>query len=155
MSALEIIKDLQLLAEREARGETSAKVHSQLVHGIQRLQASITTPAEKLFRMRFDICQTVCVRLAQQHGILQNLSKDGHATAAELSVATGADELLIGRLHSNVYQKKSRLLRYLAVRIMRPLSITGLVVELGSRNYEATLATRFFASQGIAGGCKY
>ncbi|KAL2276465.1 hypothetical protein FJTKL_00903 [Diaporthe vaccinii] len=47
------------------------------------------------------------------------------------------------------------MLRYLIVRIMRPLAITGVVVELGPKQYEANLATRFFASQGIAGGCKY
>lgn len=46
-------------------------------------------------------------------------------------------------------------LRYLIVRIMRPLAITGVVVELRPKQYEANLATRFFASQGIAGGCKY
>lgn len=96
MATLDLIKDLQLLAEQEARGESPAVVHSQLLDGIQKLHASVTSPAEKLFRMRFDICQTVCVRLAQQLGVLQSLSKDGRATAAELSVATGADELLIG-----------------------------------------------------------
>lgn len=96
MATLELIKGLQQLAEREARGENPAVVHSQLLDGIQKLQASVTTPAEKLFRMRFDVCQTVCVRLAQQHGILQSLSKDGRATAAGISTATGADELLIG-----------------------------------------------------------
>lgn len=96
MATLKLIKDLQHLAEQEARGETPALVHSQLLDGIQKLQASVTTPAEKLFRMRFDVCQTVCVRLAQQRGILQSLSKDGRATAAELSTVTGADELWIG-----------------------------------------------------------
>lgn len=96
MATLKLIKDLQHLAEQEARGETPALVHSQLLDGIQKLQALVTTPAEKLFRMRFDVCQTVCVRLAQQHGILQSLSKDGRATAAELSTVTGADELWIG-----------------------------------------------------------
>lgn len=96
MATLDLIKDLQHLAEQEARGENPALVHSQLLDGIQKLQVSVTTPAEKLFRMRFDVCQTVCVRLAQQHGILQILSKDGRATAAELSIATGANELWIG-----------------------------------------------------------
>lgn len=38
---------------------------------------------------------------------------------------------------------------------MRPLSIAGVVVELGPWQYEANLATRFFANQGIVGGCKY
>ncbi|KAI3397989.1 hypothetical protein diail_9966 [Diaporthe ilicicola] len=38
---------------------------------------------------------------------------------------------------------------------MRPLVITGFAVELGAGKYEANLATRFFASQGITGGCKY
>lgn len=97
MATLELIRGLQDLAEQEARGENPAFVHSQLLDGIQKLQASVTTPAEKLFRMRFDICQTVCVRLAQQHEILQSLSKNGRASAVGLSMATGVDELLIGR----------------------------------------------------------
>lgn len=154
MATLELIRGLQDLAEQEARGENPAFVHSQLLDGIQKLQASVTTPAEKLFRMRFDICQTVCVRLAQQHEILQSLSKNGRASAVGLSTATGVDELLIGR--SPPYSRsKVTLLRYWIVRIMRPLAITGVVAELGPRQYEANLATRFFASQGIAGGCKY
>lgn len=98
MATLELIKDLQHLAEQEARGENPALVHSQLLGAIQKLQAAVTTPAEKLFRMRFDTCQTVCVRLAQQHGILQSLTKSGRATAAGLGMATAVDELLIGRL---------------------------------------------------------
>lgn len=96
MTTLELIKDLQRLAEQEVRGENPAVVHSQLLDGIQKLKASVTTPADKLFHMRFDICQTVCVRIAQQHGILRSLSDNGCATAAELSMATCANELLIG-----------------------------------------------------------
>lgn len=153
MTTLELIKKLQHLAEQEARGGSPALVHSQLLEGIQKLQVSVTSPAEKLFRMRFDICQSVCVRLAQRHGILQSLSKDGRATATELSGATGADEFLIGRF-SYIYNAKP-FLNISTVRIMRPLTITGVVVELGSRQYEANPATHFFASQGIAGGCKY
>ena len=65
MATLELIKGPQHLAEQEGRGENSALVHSQLLDGIQELQASVTTPTGKLFRMRSDTCQTVCVRLAQ------------------------------------------------------------------------------------------
>jgi hypothetical protein len=154
MATREFIKDLKHLAEQETQGGSPALLHSLLLRRIQKLQASVTTPAEKLFHVRFGVCQSVCFRLAQQHGILQNLSKDGRATATELSVATGADELLIGKFSPH-FQQKVILLRTSIVRITRPLAITGLVMEPGSRKYEANLATRFFASQGMAGGCKY
>lgn len=96
MTTLELIKDLQRLPEQEVRGENPAVVHSQLLDGIQKLKTSVTTPADKLFHMRFDICQTVCVRIAQQCGILRSLSNNGCATAAELSMPPCANELLIG-----------------------------------------------------------
>lgn len=112
MTTLELIKKLQHLAEQEAQGESPTLVHSQLLQGIQKLQVSVTTPAEKLFRMRFEICQSVCVRLAQQHGILQSLSKDGRATATELSGATGANESLIGRFLYIYNTKLSCLILY-------------------------------------------
>lgn len=85
MTTLELIQDLQHLAGQEAQGNNPALIHCQLFHGSQKLQASVTSPTEKLSCMHFDVCQSVCVRLAQQHEILQRLSKDGRPTAAELT----------------------------------------------------------------------
>lgn len=60
MATLERIEDLQHLAEQEARGGNPSLIYSQLLQGTQKLQASITSPAEKLFRMLFN-CVSQCV----------------------------------------------------------------------------------------------
>lgn len=97
MSTLSILKELQNAAEREAQGDKYA--HMELLRGMQRLQNAITTPPEKMLRMRFQIYQNVCVRLAQEHGVLQALAANGRMSAKEISASTKVDELLIGMLH--------------------------------------------------------
>lgn len=93
MSTLAILKELQNAAEREAQGDKYA--HVELLRGAQKLQNAITTPADKMTRLRFQMYQNVCVRLAQEHGVLQALAANGRMSAKELSTATKADELLI------------------------------------------------------------
>jgi hypothetical protein len=94
MSTLAILKELQNAAEREAQGDRYA--HIELLRGVQKLQNAITTPADKMTRLRFQFYQNVCVRLAQEHGVLQALAANGRMSAKELSTATGTDEILIG-----------------------------------------------------------
>jgi hypothetical protein len=96
MSTLAILKELQAAAEREAQGDKYA--HMELLRGMQRLQNTITTPPEKMMRMRFQIYHNVCVRLAQEHGVLQALAAKGRMSAKELSAETKTEELLIGTL---------------------------------------------------------
>lgn len=93
-STLEILKELQAIAEREAQGDKYA--HLELLGGLQRLQNAVATPAEKMLRIRFQMYQNVCVRIAQEYGILQALVAKGRASADDLSAATKVDALLIG-----------------------------------------------------------
>lgn len=95
MSTVAILKELLQVAEREGEGDRFA--HLELLNGVQRLQNAVTTPVEKMMRMRFQIYQNPCVRLAQELGILAALAKAGNASAEELSGTTKADALLIGR----------------------------------------------------------
>ncbi|KAI4594720.1 hypothetical protein KJ359_007523 [Pestalotiopsis sp. 9143b] len=130
MSTLELLAELQQAAEREANGDKHA--HLELLKGVQRLQNLVATPTEKMMRIRFQAYQNVCVRVAQEKGILQALVAKGRSTAWELSEATGADELLI-------------------VRIMRLLSIIGIVDEVGPSTYQANETTEFSVKKGILG----
>lgn len=94
-TTLEILKQLQDAAEREAQGDEFA--HMELLSGVQRLQNAVSSPAEKMLRMRFGMYHNVCVRLAQEYGVLQALAaSDARMTALRLSETTGAGELLIG-----------------------------------------------------------
>lgn len=105
METNEIIERLQQLAGKVAQSETSAEAQAQVLEGIQQLRNAITTPVEKLFRMRFAVCQNVCVRLAQELGILQALlpaeeaapGEQVEVSAEKLSTATQTDELLVGK----------------------------------------------------------
>lgn len=94
MSTIQLLAELQWAAEREANGDKHA--HLELLKGVQKLQNLVATPTEKMMRIRFQAYQNVCVRIAQEKGILQALVTNGRSTAQELSKATGADELLIG-----------------------------------------------------------
>ncbi|KAK6207292.1 hypothetical protein LQW54_007250 [Pestalotiopsis sp. IQ-011] len=134
MSTLELLAELQQAAEREANGDKHA--HLELLKGVQKLQNLVATPTEKMMRIRFQAYQNVCVRVAQEKGILQALVAKGHSTARELSEATGADELLI-------------------VRIMRLLSIIAIVNEVGPSTYQANETTAFSVKKGILGDVKY
>jgi hypothetical protein len=76
----------------------------ELLSGLQRLQNSVTSPAEKMLRLRFQVCQNACVRNAQEYGILQALvAKGDQATADDLSAVTKVEALLIGKLATYTY----------------------------------------------------
>lgn len=95
-AVLNIIKEVQDAAEREVKGDTTA--HVELLKGIQKLQIAATNPTEKFLRIRFQIYQNVCIRIAQEYGILQALvTNKKKMSAQELSQVTKADELLIGK----------------------------------------------------------
>jgi len=135
MSALEIIKLVQDAAEREANGDASA--HHELVNAVQRLQKAITTPVEKMIRLRFQCIMNVCIRVCQEWGILQALAaRKAPMTAAELSQETSVDELMI-------------------VRIIRLVVHAGLVDEIGPSTYMANPATSFATTKGMLGADKY
>ncbi|KAI0167667.1 O-methyltransferase [Pestalotiopsis sp. NC0098] len=134
MSTIQLLAELQRAAEREANGDKHA--HLELLKGVQKLQNLVATPTEKMMRIRFQAYQNVCVRIAQEKGILQALVTNGRSTAQELSKATGADELLI-------------------VRIMRLLSIIAIVDEVGPSTYQANETTEFSVKKGILGDVKY
>ncbi|KAF3013721.1 hypothetical protein E8E14_005703 [Neopestalotiopsis sp. 37M] len=131
---LELLAELQQVAQREANGDKYA--HLELLEGVQKLQNLVTTPAEKMMKMRFQPYQNVCVRVAQEKGILQTLAAKRRCTARELSDATGAKELLI-------------------VRIMRLITIIGIADEVGPSTYQANATTDFSITKGILGDVKF
>lgn len=149
MSTLEVLAELQAAAEREANGDKHA--HLELLKGVQKLQNLITTPAEKMLRMRFQVYQNVCVRIAQEKGILQALATKHRSTARELSDATGADELLIGMTLGTLLE----LVLTLKVRIMRIITMIGVADEVGPSTYQANETTEFSIKKGILGDVKY
>lgn len=81
------------MAEREAQGDKFA--HLELLKGVQKLQNVVTTPVEKMLKMRFQLYQNVCVRLSQEYGIFEALVNAGRASASQLSETTKIDERLI------------------------------------------------------------
>jgi hypothetical protein len=94
MTTLEILKQLQFLAEREAQGDRLA--HLELLKGLQQLQNAVTTPHEKITRLIHQVQQNISLRLAQEYGILQALVASSQATAGQLSAAVNVDEFTIG-----------------------------------------------------------
>jgi len=135
MSTLELIKLVQDAAEREANGDATA--HHELVNAVQQLHRAVTTPVEKMIRLRFQCIMNVCIRVCQEWGILQALAaRNTHTTAAELSQETSVDELMI-------------------VRILRLVVHAGLVDEVGPSTYMSNAATSFATTKGMLGADKY
>ncbi|KAH8669004.1 putative O-methyltransferase [Xylariales sp. PMI_506] len=134
MSTLDILKELQGLVEREAQGDKLA--HVQLLSGVQKLQNAITSPIEKMTRMRLQVFQNISVRLAQEHGILQALVAGSRMTAEQLSKTTGVDAPHI-------------------VRIMRLVTYIGLADEVGPCEYAANETTPFSVQKGFLGDVKF
>ena len=95
---LEKVRDVQDAAQRQAKGDDPT-AHLDLLQAIQRLQNVASTPTEKFYNLRFQPYQHLCIRMAQEGGILQALaSKDGGVVGArELALETGVEESLIGR----------------------------------------------------------
>ncbi|GAB7344051.1 hypothetical protein MBLNU457_1969t1 [Dothideomycetes sp. NU457] len=137
MSISSRIERLRELAEAEQRGEESA--HHSLLTELRQLQLAIETPIETTARVNFQILQNICYRIAIERDLLQTIVKhDGtrHVTASELSAVSGEDELLI-------------------VRLMRVLSTTGFIEEVGVSEYASNAVTRHAVTPGAIGALKH
>ncbi|KAK6392572.1 hypothetical protein LTR65_003703 [Meristemomyces frigidus] len=127
---------LQQAAEADARGDPVA--HVQLLQEIHRLQLAAETPAERTMRMRFQILQNLCVRIAIEVNVLQAIAAaNGRpVTAAELAQTTGADELLI-------------------IRIMRVITYVGICAETDYATYASNETTAFITQKAFIGAEKH
>ena len=110
----------------------------------------MTTPKEKLLQIRFQMYQNVCLRLAQEYGILQALSESDTMTVKQLSETTKADTLLIGMVEVSSDNSNN-----LIVRIMRLIASIGIADEIGPAKYKANETTHYSVRKGIIGDVKW
>ncbi|KAH8885725.1 S-adenosyl-L-methionine-dependent methyltransferase [Thozetella sp. PMI_491] len=134
MTTQSILEELQDAADRQDQGDKFARM--DLLNGLQKLQNAVLTPDEKMTRMQFQMYQNSCLRLAQEHGIIQELASNGRASAEQLGAATKTDPVRVAR-------------------IMRLLTIIGVADEVGPRLYEANDMTHYCSQKGALGNSKY
>ncbi|KAK5120792.1 hypothetical protein LTR85_005858 [Meristemomyces frigidus] len=136
MTVVEALDRVRQAAEADARRDPVA--HVQLLQEIHRLQLEAETPAEKTMRMRFQILQNLCVRIAIEYNVLQAIAAASGrpVTAAELSTKMGVDELLI-------------------IRIMRVITYAGICAESDYATYASNDTTAFITQKAFIGAEKH
>ncbi|GAB7344052.1 hypothetical protein MBLNU457_1969t2 [Dothideomycetes sp. NU457] len=138
MSISSRIERLRELAEAEQRGEESA--HHSLLTELRQLQLAIETPIETTARVNFQVLLSESIHTTKKH-VLMAMSDFAkymlqNRDRAELSAVSGEDELLI-------------------VRLMRVLSTTGFIEEVGVSEYASNAVTRHAVTPGAIGALKH
>ncbi|KAI1121727.1 putative O-methyltransferase [Nemania abortiva] len=131
--ATDLINELSSLASR-ASLTSDRNARAKALQLGQRLVAELEQPENTAVDLAFSPIITVAARVAIDLELFKHISStEAPIDSKRLSWLTGGEELLI-------------------IRILRPLSSTGFVKEVGDRIWESTPITRAMATEGIAAG---
>lgn len=127
------LERVRFAAEAHASGDPAAS--GELLKEIHNLRMAAETPEEKTSRLRWELMQPICIRVAIEYGMLQAVAdhKGADVSAAELASETGADELLI-------------------IRVMRLITYQKICEETGPGLYASNDTTTHITQKGITGG---
>ncbi|KAL9052380.1 MAG: hypothetical protein Q9206_004329 [Seirophora lacunosa] len=122
------------IKEALATPNTNNAKHAEILADISRLQLSLETPSETIYRIGYQTWQNACVRIALELGVFDTLAAKQEAPVSiqELASTHGADALFL-------------------VRIMRVIVALGLCAETGVEEYKANQKTGIMTiPQGIS-----
>lgn len=136
VSTLEQVDVLRTLVIAQQTGSTQA--HHDLLKELRRLQLAIETPIETCSRLNFQMLQNICLRIATERQLLQQIANRSGSPvgAAELHNLTDTDQLLI-------------------VRILRVLTAIGVVDEVDENTYAGNAVTEHAVTPGANGAMKH
>jgi len=124
-SVLQLIKNFHKQTQLPQEAMLDAEHRSRLAEMARSIYLGLQTPLETTFHSLFSINMTMPIRVGIDMGLFSTLaSSDGPMTAAQLSEATGGEELLV-------------------IRLMRAICAQNFALEIGLKTYHSNDVTRF------------
>jgi len=124
-AVLQLIEDFRQQTQVPQEVILDTEHRSKLAEMARSIYLGLQTPLETTFHSLFSINMTMPIRVGIDMGLFSTLaSSDGPMTAAQLSKATGGEELLV-------------------VRLMRAICVQNFAVEVDLKTYHSNNVTRF------------